>query len=357
MGRVAPFRDDAAIRPIRVVPRNSTPASVLQRADGLRSALASCPPTTWISAIMRIEVCQGEKKTPIDGYNVRLPTQYSENRGRIIMRLTSIDFIVLGACLSLITACGKQTSSTAETEIPDSAEVTSQAAESTPDDASVATTLSAQLEEQQAEYAKMAPAYGQVMDKAITDLTASGILDQAIKAGDNAPDFTLPDALGNMVSLYEELKKGPVILTWYRGSWCPYCNLQLHDYQTALGDIHAVGAQLFAVSPELPDSTLSWKEKNELEFIVLSDLGNKVAREYGIVYRIPDAISASYRKDGRIDLAKFNGDDSLELPLAVTYVIGTDRMVEYAFLDTDYRKRAETNEIVEVVTRLAENSK
>lgn len=271
------------------------------------------------------------------------------------MSLNSMHLIVLGTCLSLITACGKQTSSTAETEIPDSAEVSGQEAESSPDDRSVATTLRAQLEEEQAQYAKMAPAYGEVMDKAITDLTASGILDRAIKAGDDAPDFTLPDALGNMVSLYEQLEKGPVILTWYRGSWCPYCNLQLHDYQAALGDIHAVGAQLFAVSPELPDSTLSWKEKNELEFIVLSDLGNKVAREYGIVYRIPDAISASYRKDGRIDLAKFNGDESLELPLAVTYVIGTDRIVEYAFLDTDYRKRAETNEIVEVVTRLAEN--
>jgi len=273
------------------------------------------------------------------------------------VRLTSIHLLVLGVSLSLLAACGKQPSSTAETTTPDTEDVTSQAAELTNDDASPATTLGAQLEDLQARYAKMAPGQGEVMAKALTDLTASGVLDRAIKAGDKAPDFTLPDALGNMVSLYEELQKGPVILTWYRGSWCPFCNLQLHDYQNSLGDIHAVGAQLIAVSPELPDSTLSWKEKNELEFVVLSDLGNDVARQYGVVFQIPDIIAGSYREGGRIDLAKFNGDDSLELPLAVTYVIGTDGMVEYAFLDADWRKRAETSEIVAVVTRLAENNR
>jgi len=271
------------------------------------------------------------------------------------MRLTSIHLVVLGVFLASIAACDSQSPSTAETKTADSAAVTSQAAEPVSDDASGTTSLTAQLEGLQARYAKMAPGQGEVMDKALADLTATGILDRAIKAGDQAPDFALPDALGNVVSLYEALEKGPVILTWYRGSWCPFCNLQLHDYQKALDDIHAMGAQLFAVSPELPDSTLSWKEKNELEFVVLSDLGNKVAREYGVVYRIPEIIAASYGEGGRIDLAKFNGDDSLELPLAVTYVIGTDRTVEYAFIDVDWRKRAETSEVVAVVTRLAAN--
>lgn len=269
------------------------------------------------------------------------------------MLLTRINVIVLGIFLSLITACDRETSSTGDLKMPDSAEVSGQGARPEQDDAPGAKTLRAQLEDKQAQYVKMAPTVFEVIDKAIADLTASGILDRAVKAGDKAPDFSLLDALGNKVSLYEELEKGPIILVWYRGSWCPFCNIQLHDYQKALGDIHAVGAQLFAVSPELPDSSLSWKEKNELEFVVLSDLGNLVARQYGIVYRIPDSIAASYRKGGRIDLARFNDDDSLELPLAVTYVIGTDRMVEYAFLDTDWRKRAETSEIVDVVTRLA----
>ena len=272
------------------------------------------------------------------------------------MQLNSSHLIVLGVSLLLITACGRQTPSTAETKMPDSAEAISQAAEPAPDDATEATTLKAQLEEQQAQYTKISPTIFAVIDKAIAELTASGILDRAVKAGDKAPDFSLPDALGNRVSLYEALEKGSVILTWYRGSWCPFCNIQLHDYQKVLGDIHAAGAQLFAVSPELPDSSLSWKEKNELEFVVLSDLRNEVARQYGIVYRVPDSIAANYGKGGRIDLAKYNDDESLELPLAVTYVVGTDGMIEYAFLDTDWRKRAETSEVVDVVKRLALNS-
>jgi len=123
-----------------------------------------------------------------------------------------------------------------------------------------------------------------------------------------------------------------------------------------LGDIQAAGAQLVAVSPELSDSALSWKEKNELEFIVLSDVGNKIAREYGIVYRIPQAIEGGYVAGGRNDLTKYNGDDSLELPLAVTYVIGPDGTVEYAFVDADYRKRAETSDVVEFVKQFAGNS-
>jgi len=193
-------------------------------------------------------------------------------------------------------------------------------------------------------------------ENAISEVADSGILDKAINLGDKAPNFTLPDALGNSVSLYDELAKGPVILTWYRGSWCPYCNIQLHDYQKSLSDIHAAGTQLIAISPELSDSALSWKEKNELDFIVLSDVGNEVAREYGIVYRIPDAISAGYVAGGRTDLTQYNGNDSLELPLAVTYVIGTDGSVEYAFVDADYRKRAETSDVVEFVKQFAGNS-
>jgi peroxiredoxin len=130
----------------------------------------------------------------------------------------------------------------------------------------------------------------------------------------------------------------------------------LHDYQQSLSNIEAAGAQLMAVSPELSDSALTWKEKNELEFIVLSDVGNEVAREYGIVYRIPKGIEGGYVAGGRNDLTKYNGDDSLELPLAVTYVIGTDGTIEYAFVDADYRKRAETSEVVEFVKQFAAES-
>lgn len=258
------------------------------------------------------------------------------------MRSGSIRFPILAASLVLVAACGN--------EAPTSTEPT---ATETPEAIAPAASLGEQLAAKQANFEQNAPPERvQAMASALSSVAASGIVDNAISKGDKAPDFALQNAVGDSVSLYEELAKGPVILTWYRGSWCPYCNLQMHDYQKFLGDIQAAGAQLIAISPELPDGALTWKEKNELEFIVLSDIGNKVAREYGIVYTIPDAISAGYKPGGRNDLSKINGDDSLELPLAVTYVIGIDGTVEYSFVDADYRKRAETSEVVAFVSQL-----
>ena len=268
------------------------------------------------------------------------------------MRTNRSISLLLAAPLALLGACSQESPPVAEepADEPPAAE-TSVASAAGPE------TLADQLDARKSKFIEMAPPERvAAAEGAIADVADSGILDKAINLGDKAPDFTLPDALGNSVSLYEQLAKGPVILTWYRGSWCPYCNIQLHDYQESLADINAAGAQLMAVSPELADSALSWKEKNELEFIVLSDVGNEVAREYGIVYRIPDAISAGYVAGGRTDLTQYNGDDSLELPLAVTYVIGTDGTVEYAFVDADYRKRAETSDVVKFVTKFAAES-
>jgi len=259
------------------------------------------------------------------------------------MKSSTVQLFVIASLCALLTACGQ--------------EEPAQSPEPTSDNAAEATTLAEQLDARKAKFVEMAaPERVAVAENAITEVADSGILDKAINLGDKAPDFTLPDALGNSVSLYDELAKGPVILTWYRGSWCPYCNIQLHDYQMSLGDIQAAGVQLMAISPELSDSALTWKEKNELEFIVLSDVGNEVAREYGIVYRIPKGIEGGYVAGGRNDLTEYNGDDSLELPLAVTYVIGTDGTVEYAFVDADYRKRAETSEVVEFVKQIAAGS-
>jgi peroxiredoxin len=126
----------------------------------------------------------------------------------------------------------------------------------------------------------------------------------------------------------------------------------LHDYQKILKQIHNAGAELVAVSPVTPDNSLDMAQKNDLEFKVLSDVGNKIARQYGIVYKLPERISMFYKEGGMIDLAKYNGDDSMELPLAVTYVIDTDGVIRYVFLDADYRKRAETSEVLQEVLKL-----
>ncbi|NET31450.1 MAG: AhpC/TSA family protein [Cyanothece sp. SIO1E1] len=183
-----------------------------------------------------------------------------------------------------------------------------------------------------------------IYTEGIEDVENSGILASAKQTGDIAPGFTLQNATGQEVSLSEYLDKGPVVLTWYRGGWCPYCNITLRYLQQALPDIQAAGAQLLALTPELPDKSLTTQEKNELSFEVLTDTDLVVAKKYGIVFKLIDEVGEAYRKN--FSLAEFNGNDSDELPLAATYVIQPDGKITYAFLDAEYRNRAEPADIL-----------
>ncbi|MFY0712696.1 AhpC/TSA family protein [Seonamhaeicola sp. NFXS20] len=177
----------------------------------------------------------------------------------------------------------------------------------------------------------------------IESVEKSGIVNTAKQVGDKAPNFTLNNALGEPVSLTDYLKKGKVVLTWYRGGWCPYCNLTLHALQEELSNFKAQGANLIALTPELPDESISTSEKHNLQFEVLSDVGNKVAREYGIVFQLTDEVAKMYNQS--FELNKHNGDESNELPLAATYIINEEGEIIYAFLDADYRNRAEPSEL------------
>ncbi len=176
------------------------------------------------------------------------------------------------------------------------------------------------------------------------------IVENALQVGDNAPDFSLTNADGNIVTLYETLEKGPVILMWYRGGWCPYCNITLHYMQENLVNFEKYGANLLALTPELPDSSLSTKEKNELAFEVLSDLNNEVAKEYNVVFKLTEDVAELYEKG--FGLSQYNGNADNELPLAATYLIGKDKVIKYAFLDSDYRNRAEPSEILKALANL-----
>jgi peroxiredoxin/YHS domain-containing protein len=168
--------------------------------------------------------------------------------------------------------------------------------------------------------------------------------------GDTAPDFTLPDAKGRQVSLATLLADGPVVLTWYRGGWCPYCNKQLSDYQLSLTDMKAMKAQLVAISPQTPDNSLTTVEKNNLAFAVLSDQGNLIAKQYGLAYTLPADVVARYKN--HFDLAKYNGDDTNQLPLTATYVIDKQGVIRYAFVNEDYTKRAEVTEILAALKQI-----
>src|SRR5260370_2119328 len=120
-------------------------------------------------------------------------------------------------------------------------------------------------------------------------------LRDALAVGDEAPDFTLPDSRGRQISLASVLRAGPAVVTFYRGGWCPYCDIQLRAYQRALPEIVAFGGQIIAISPQLPDGSLSVAEKNALEFDVLSDPGNVVGRTFGLVYALPEELRVARR--------------------------------------------------------------
>ncbi len=184
----------------------------------------------------------------------------------------------------------------------------------------------------------------------IEDVASSGILQNAKQVGDQAPDFTLQNALGEHVSLSAYLEKGPVVLTWYRGGWCPYCNITLHRLQEELPGFQAAGAHLIALTPERPDKSLSTKEKHDLQFEVLSDVGNNVARDYGVVFKLIPEVAESYQSS--FDLHDYNGDTSDELPLAATYIIDKNGVIRYAFLHPDYRHRAEPEELLRTLQSL-----
>jgi peroxiredoxin len=206
--------------------------------------------------------------------------------------------------------------------------------------------LQQQLDVFKAEFARTAPAGRPALYEAkIEELRASFALERAIRTGGQAPDFTLPDPRGRQVSLGTLLEAGPAVVTFYRGGWCPYCNMQLRAYQAILAEITALGAQLVAISPQLPDGSLSIAEANELTFAVLSDVGNRVARSFGLVWSLPEELRTALRSNNKA-LPGINGDDSWELPVPATYVVGRDGRVALVAIDVDYRNRLEPNAIV-----------
>lgn len=213
--------------------------------------------------------------------------------------------------------------------------------------------LKAELDGFRTEFmARVPPEIRNAMTQADLELAASGITKMALKAGDRAPDFVLPDARERRVRLGDLLTKGPAVVCFYRGGWCPYCNLELRALQQALPKIRAFGAELVAISPQTPDESLSTAEKNDLAFLVLSDVGSLVAKAFGIAFELAEELRPIYTQNGHA-LPDKNGDESWMLPVPATYVIDRDRMIELAFIDVDYRNRLEPAEILAALEGVA----
>lgn len=185
----------------------------------------------------------------------------------------------------------------------------------------------------------------QIVATAFEKLLNSNVGDNAIKTGDVAPDFKLPGVSGGQLQLSELSKSGPVILNFYRGGWCPFCNLEFRALQQRLPEFKTLGATLIGISPETPDASLSTIEKHHLDFEVLSDVGNRVAARYGLVMQVFEELRPLYLQWG-LDVPACNGDDSWEMPIPATYVIDSEGKVRCGYINKDYTQRMEPDDIV-----------
>jgi peroxiredoxin len=166
-----------------------------------------------------------------------------------------------------------------------------------------------------------------------------------LREGAAAKDFALKDAFGNDIYLYDELAKGPVVLTFYRGGWCPYCNRQLRAYQEILPEIEALGGQLIAISPQLPDQSLSFQEKADLTFKVLSDPTGIVSAAYNLLYDVSEGLKEAFLSLN-INLKEYNGSDHWILPVPATFMIDEHGVIRTSYVNADFTKRLEPEEIL-----------
>ena len=189
-----------------------------------------------------------------------------------------------------------------------------------------------------------------VMEKAGKDL-ASSMPVPGIKVGEKAPDFVLNNALGKAVSLKDKLKEGPVILVFYRGAWCPFCNMHLHVLQQSLPEFKKHGAQLITITPQTPDKSVEQFKDKDYPFEVLSDLDDKVMKDYRLYFELPAELVEVY-KNHDLDIEAFNGKGRNVLPVPGSFVIDTNGFVRAMFADTDYKKRMEPSAIIDALKKM-----
>jgi len=184
-----------------------------------------------------------------------------------------------------------------------------------------------------------------IMQQAAEDL-ARRMPNPGLKAGDKAPDFTLKNAHGKPITLSNHFSSGPVVLIFYRGAWCPFCNLQLKALQKSVPHFQREGARLIAVTPQKPDKSLQQVKKDGYPFEILSDLDGDVMRAYGLYFEVPPELSDVYKRNFKLDLAEYNGPGRYVLPVPGTFVIDTKGIMRAAYAHTNYTKRMEPTAIV-----------
>ncbi|MCE7030958.1 peroxiredoxin-like family protein [Jiella avicenniae] len=219
-------------------------------------------------------------------------------------------------------------------------------------------TLQAKLDAFKADFEAGKPPYNvppsviETMHRATAELIASGAAARALRAGDTAPAFTLYDPDHQLVSSTDLLAKGPLVISFYRGVWCPYCNMELQALQGALPEFEALGASLVAISPQTAANSRKSVRQNSIGFPILSDPHNDVAAAFGLRFELPDYLVDLY-KSLKNDLPAFNGDPSWTLPMPARYVVGQDGTILYAEVNPDYTRRPEPEDMLPALRRAA----
>jgi peroxiredoxin len=191
----------------------------------------------------------------------------------------------------------------------------------------------------------------EIMLKATDKLKETKLSKNTPKLGDIAKSFILKNAMNTLVSIDEQLKKNDfIVINFYRGQWCPYCNLELKALQSINDKLKILNTKLIAISPQTPDASLSTKEKNELDFEVLSDSNNLIAKDYGLVFSLAEELRQIYKGFG-IDIKGLNNEDSYNLPMPATFVINKNKEILYTFVDEDYTKRCDPQTILDIIQK------
>jgi peroxiredoxin len=185
--------------------------------------------------------------------------------------------------------------------------------------------------------------------RVIDELKANHLAENVLSIGEKSPSFQLRDHNGAPVASAELLNKGRLVICFFRGRWCPFCVGQLEAMNLIAPQIGRAGASLVAISPQTVQQSFFMADQHKLRFPLLSDAGNQVARQFGLVYRVPDDQQAIYRR-AFINLPFANGDEGWELPIPATFILDRDGTVLYASANPDYSERPEPLDLLKKLT-------
>jgi peroxiredoxin len=218
--------------------------------------------------------------------------------------------------------------------------------------------LQAKLDAFKADFEAGKPPYNvprsviETMHRATAELVASGAARRAKKAGEIAPSFSLQDPEGNVVNSDQVLKRGPLVVSFYRGVWCPYCNMELQALEAVKSEFDKYGASLVAISPQTAPNSRKSVRQNKLSFAILADVKGKVGAAFGLRFNLQDYLIELY-KGLKNDLPTFNDDPSWTLPMPARFVIGQNGTILYSEVNPDYTHRPEPEAMIPVLQRAA----